>query len=291
MECPKCGFNQADANESCGMCGVIFARLNDETAPEPQGPSNAPVIQPLERTDWITLGIGLGVGVIFLKVGMLRFVLSYLFILIHEFGHAVIGWLFAYPSIPRFDFYYGGGICTYEGRSAFIYVVLALLYAVLIYTLRKNRFALIVIAVFTVIYIPVALTGAHMALFLFMGHGTELVFAGIFLFRAMTGSAIIHAAEKPLYAACGFFIILRNMAFGYGLMTDLGARYVYAQQKGGGHVGDFDRIAMDYLHVSLESVAFVFFLCCFLPLILSFLAALYRQYISAAVTGFTAEKM
>ena len=60
--------------------------------------------------------------------------------------------------------------------------------------------------------------------------------------------------ERFLNALFGFYFLFSNMRNAHGLMTDNIQREVYAQQKGGVHIGDFDRIA-DYLNTDLQHVA------------------------------------
>ena len=99
----------------------------------------------------------------------------------------------------------------------------------------------------------------------YMGHGSELVFAGVFLYRAISGSSIKLAAERPLYAMVGSFIVLSDMRFAWGLIHDVGARAAYEEAKGGGHWMDFSVLAEQYLHVELTTVAGLFWIACLLP--------------------------
>lgn len=41
------------------------------------------------------------------RVPFLKYLFSFFAILVHEMGYAFAGWLFGYPSIPSFDFFYG----------------------------------------------------------------------------------------------------------------------------------------------------------------------------------------
>ena len=134
------------------------------------------------------------------------------------------------------------------------------------------------------IHAILAFTSAHQVVILFMGHGTELAIAGIFFYRALSGSAVIHSIERPFYAAIAFFIVLSNLSFAYGFITSPLARIAYEDAKGGGHWMDFSRIAEDYLRVRLARVAAFFFVCCFFPLVLAFLAFRYQEHLSAALT-------
>ena len=42
-------------------------------------------------------------------------------------------------------------------------------------------------------------------LILFMGHGTELIIAGLFIYRALSGRSIVHSAGTAAVCASGFF--------------------------------------------------------------------------------------
>ncbi|HUT32595.1 MAG TPA: hypothetical protein VNE39_03860 [Planctomycetota bacterium] len=247
----------------------------EPTAAEPPAPSWP------GRDAWLMLGIGAALAVVCLAEPHLRWVLSYLTTLIHELGHVVVGWLFGYPSLPAFDFTYGGGITTYETRSAlllgFVYLCLGGLAALY----WRNRLTLVVLGAAIGLLALCAHTHAHQAIILFMGHGMELALAGVFLYRAMGSAAILHAAERPVYAACGFFIVFSDAAFAWRLWANPLARRLYEDAKGGGHWMDFSQLADHYFRVSLPTVAFIFLLCCALPLVLSLLAHRYQSRLAA----------
>ena len=52
---------------------------------------------------------------------------------------------------------------------------------------------------------------------------------------------------------------------------------IYGEAKGGGHWMDFSRLADDYFHTSVATVAHFFFICCLLPLIVGFLMFRYQD--------------
>ena len=64
-----------------------------------------------------------------------------------------------------------------------------------------------------------------------MGRGTELIFVGIFLYRAISRFGVIHAVEQPLYAALGWFMWLRNLWFAWMLVTSAEFRAVFVEGK------------------------------------------------------------
>jgi len=242
--------------------------LFDSTDRERQGPSPPFAPRAFDRAAWLSLGLGGALAAVCLAVPWLRFALGYLTTLIHELGHAAFGWLFGYPSIPAFDFTYGGGVTTTQGRSAvllgFVYVLFAALVAACWRDRRKLAASLAGLGLFA----ACAHTTAHKEIILFMGHGAELAVAGVFLYRAMSGSTVAHAAERPLYAMCGFFIVMSDVAFAYRLWTSPAGRAAYGAAKGGGHWMDFSLLSR-HLGVGLPTVAFFFLLCCFLPVALS----------------------
>ena len=53
---------------------------------------------------------------------------------------------------------------------------------------------------------------------------------------------------------------------------------------------DFSRIAEEYLHVELSTVALLFLLCCVLPPIAAFLAHRYKDRVRAFIRSFLARE-
>src|SRR5262249_21436063 len=150
---------------------------------------------------------------------LLRFVFHTLITLVHELGHAVASWAFGIPAIPSFDFVYGGGVTVSQGRSTGLMVLIYLALAALAYRIRDNRGYLIALLAWVCAYTLAAFTAAHEAIEVAMGHGSELIFAGIFLYRALTGASCRVEGERPLYASCGFFILLNDAMFAVSLLT------------------------------------------------------------------------
>ena len=236
--------------------------------------------QSIEKNGWLSLGAGFILALLMLLLlPCAVHIFSYFTILVHEFGHALSGWIFGYLSIPAFDFKYGGGITAAQTRSTLLLVAVYGLFVAGFYFYRKNRPSLIFLSITVLIYSVVAFTPVHEIIILFMGHGMELVFAGIFLYRAASGSAVINPLERPLYAVIGFFMEFSDIRFAYRLFASPRHRAEYAAAKGGGHWMDFSRIARDYLHVDLSTVALLFLVCCFLPPVVSFLVHRYRNRI------------
>lgn len=235
--------------------------------------------QTLDPPAWQSLGIGLAVTLVVLVIPFLSYIFHYMITLVHELGHTVFGWLFGYPSIPAFDFVYGGGITMHRNQSSLIIVLIYILLAGLFYVFRKNHLTLLLLVAGVAGYTLAVFTSFHHLIILFMGHGTELIFAGIFFYRALSGSSIIVAVERPLYAFLAFFILFKDFRFAYQLYSSPAHRQMYAAAKGGGHWMDFSRIAREFLGVQLESVAGMFFMICLLVIPATYLFFRYKKQI------------
>ncbi len=242
-----------------------------------------PEIRHLDKNDWLVLASGPVIALVILFFPFVSHIFSTLGILVHEMGHAIAGWLLGYPSVPAFDLHYGGGVTLHLERSIALLVVFYGLMAAAMYTYRKNITTLVLLGVLLVVHIIISVTQMKHIVILFMGHGTELVIAGVFFYRALSGAAVVHAAERPLYSAISFFLVFWDVRFAFRLMTSAEHRSMYEEAKGGGHWMDFSRIAEDFLQVDLKVVALFFFICCFVPLVVGFLCFRYQEYLRLGV--------
>jgi hypothetical protein len=256
-----------------------------ENRTDDESESTIPEPQTLDRSSWIMLLVSPIVALACFAFFWLQWTLETFKTLVHEMGHAVFGWLFGYPSFPAFDVMWGGGVTLYTGRSTILCILIYVGFAGLFWIYKKNRTTLIVLAALVVLYSVAALTSIHSVLIVFMGHGTELVVAGLFIYRSLSGRAVIHAMERPLYGIIGFFIAFSNINMAYKLLTNVYYREDYLNAKGGDMDMDFSVIASDYLHSDMTSVVVVFFICCLLCLALSFLAFRYMEYLHSAAAS------
>lgn len=238
----------------------------------------------LEGNDWLILACGPVIALLIMQIPLLNHIFMTFTTLVHEMGHTLTGWIFGYPALPAFDLRYGGGVTATMPRSTLLLMVFYAVMGYLVYLYRKNRLTLIFLVVFLVVHIGLAATAWHDVVFLFMGHGMELVIAGIFFYRALSGAAVLNAAERPLYSVISWFIVMSDLKFAYRLATSVHVRRMYEEAKGGGHWMDFSRIAEDYLHTDLRVVAIFFFLTTLLPLVLGYLAFRYQEYLRVLVT-------
>lgn len=261
------------------------------TGIDDESESTIPEPQTLDKTGWIMLLVGPAVALVCFAFFWFRWILETFKTLVHEMGHAIFGWLFGYPSFPAFDVMWGGGVTLHTERSTLLCILIYAGFAGLFWVYRKNRGTLIVLTILVSIYSVCAFTSIHSVLILFMGHGTELVIAGLFIYRSLSGRAIIHAAERPMYGIIGFFIVFADIGMAYRLLTNLSYREDYLGAKGGEMEMDFLVIARDYLHsTNMASVVIVFLVCCLACLVISFLAFRYMEHIHSAAAGLLARE-
>ncbi|MCP4158123.1 MAG: hypothetical protein GY757_61050 [bacterium] len=263
--------------------GTFYTPPSEEPVTiQPESPVEEikPALNPIEPAAWKALGTGfvIALAVFFTP---LSFLFTYLVVLVHEIGHALFNWIFGYPSVPAFDFVYGGGFAVHQDRETIIMIVIYLFFGWLFYLFRRNLPTLGVLAVFTALYSYFAFTYIHRLIIIFMGHGMELIFAGLFLYRAVSGRSLKIPAERPLYAFLGIFTLFMDFRFANRLITSAAYRSEYEDAKGGGHWMDFSRIAEDFLGVELSTVAAFFLMLCILTPVAAFLFYRYEKYIIA----------
>ncbi len=237
----------------------------------------------LPGNSYKALGIGLALGIATQFVPILQVLIHYMVVLVHELGHAGAGWVFGFPSIPAFDFQYGGGVTSHMSRSNLlagaVFVGLAGL-AIGQREIPKQSMGFGFAAAF---YAASIWMGWDQILILAMGHGLELIFAGLFVYRAATGSGCRLEAERPLYGWLGFHIVFHDLAFAWGLASSTAARAQYGAAKGGGHWMDFSRLAQDIFLVPLETIALSFLMLTLLPIPVALILA--QRHLAREVTA------
>jgi hypothetical protein len=284
-KCPACGAPQTRTYDECPNCGVIVAKFQGKPAEFAEPDDGPPEPRKLYKQEWIMLLVGPGVALICMAIFWFNWILGTFRTLVHEMGHAIFGWAFGYPSLPAFDFLWGGGVTLHIDRSKALLILIYIGFAALIYLYRKNTATTIFLVVVAVSHAIFSYTDFHSVIILFMGHGTELIIGGLFIYRSLSGRAIVHPAERPLYAVIGFFLIFSDIALGFSLLTSPDARAEYLSAKGGDIDMDFIRIARDHLRVKMSSVVLFFFFCSVIAPVLSFLAFRYEEYIHTVIAA------
>ncbi len=231
----------------------------------------------IDRDAWIAMGIGAGLAAVALAVPLVGFVIDVLRTVIHELGHTAAAWVLGSPAVPSFDLTFGGGVSHILDRQPLLIAAVYGAFAFLALRARDDRKTLAVMLIAVALYSVAVFTPTRDLLITAMGHGAELIIAGVFLYRALSGSQILRSQERPLYAFLGAYIVLADAWFAYNLIASPEHRAAYEEAKGGGHRMDFSLIAEEHLHVRLAVVAASFLLACAMPVLAAFLFHRYGQ--------------
>lgn len=251
MDCPKCGHTAPFGALECERCGVIFAKATSQ--------GRVPIIHPyvieeeriadgrIGKPELKILGFGLIAAILAYALPFTRYVFSAIVTLFHEFGHAVAGWLFGYPSIPAFDFVYGGGITHYGQFRLPIAVAVALGFAYLAWLFRENRKSMVMILVVAAVWLFFVISEWRRELVMASaGHLVEFILAGIFFYKALAGVGWrAPDIERPLGAFVAFFVQIHSTLFAWRLFHDNAFLSWYRRGKGGALMNDLESVALD----------------------------------------------
>jgi len=228
-----------------------------------------PLFNIFNKNAWINIivGILLGVGIYFNE--WLQNLVYPVITTAHELGHTFAGWLLAYPSIPYFDFRQGTGVTVHGPRNFMIFISIYVIFTGLGWYYRHHLFILIILLISVLSYPWIAFSELSQTIILVMGHGTELALSGLMWYLALTGNS----GWQVFYAMLGSFIMVYDLSFAYKLMYDNTYQMIYTYQ---GH-GDFSQLAEMYCEGKVNTVANIFFWCCWLPPLTSFIISSYRR--------------
>ena len=284
VPCPKCGFESPEGATECPRCGIVFARYDGGGQPilpvraGPLDDDNEVADGRIGPKELKILGFGFVAAVIVYAIPFTRFVFSAMVTLFHETGHAVIGWLLGYPSLPAFDFVYGGGITTHGAFRLPIAFGVAIGFGYLVWLFRENRTtAALIVGLFLIWLFFVSAEWRRDIAFSAAGHLSEYVLAGIFFYQALAGIGWRSPdVERPLGAFVAFFVQINCMAFAWRLMHDPSYLAWYREGKGGMLMNDLESIALDlHIHTSFNpgiiGVTRFLFLFGFLPITVALL--------------------
>lgn len=264
----------------------IAFTLAEALAPVQPTPRRAARVRPvdlplytLDATQRRILLIGLVTALVLCSHPFVRFVLSYLVITIHELGHTLAAWLMGYPALPAFDFLYGGGVTLRLGeRWVLVPIgVYGALVGGLLYFWR-NRWTCLVLLALGLLYTGLYVTRWSEGLVVAMGHGMELLVAGLFLLRALTGWACQQPGEQTLYGILGFFVLVYDLHFAWQLLFDAQVRAWYLQGKGDVLDHDLVRLAQEFLGVDLALVVVLLGLSCLVTPLVAWGLYRYQSY-------------
>ena len=262
-----------------GTCIQENSDSEPQTLPEePEDHEDILLMTPVAKGPaWPSLVGGIFAGlIIFLFFPMLEYGFSFILVPVHEMGHAFAYWLYGYPSIPAFDFNYGGGVTMHQERSLQVFWGLMLVEGLGVWYLRNYSRLQKLAAGFMILQLATAFLMVHEIVGLAAGHGMELLIMGVFIYRAIAGVSIVATGERFVYSLVGSIMWLHSARFAYRLLTSEEHRYLYEEAKGGGHWMDFSRIAEEFVNTSLERVAIVFLIFALLTPLIAWIAAISR---------------
>jgi hypothetical protein len=203
-----------------------------------------------------TLGVGLLLAAVLTLAPPLRFMGWLLGSLFHETGHVAFAWFVACPAFPAIDLR-GHAAAFHREQSLPVALAIGALLAYGAWAaasrprLRWLAWGALAAWPLFAFVRPLREVG-----FLMAGHGGELAFAAVFLWRARTGEAVERAGERPLYACLAWFLVGRNVVLSFGLAFLPAARAAYATNGSYGLENDYTRVAGQWLNLPVSAVAF-----------------------------------
>jgi hypothetical protein len=258
VDCPACRRTNPEGCLVCEMCGellrrapVVALRLEPQL-PEPSFAEESPARDP--REPWIYLGVGALTAPLFALTPLVGFMGWFLASLAHEMGHCAVAWFFGMPAFPAISL---------EGHAASIHSEPSVVFALCVWAMLAGaawrflagRARVIALALVAVIYPALAFTGAKECLHLLGGHGGELAFATICLWKTLDGGFTESRLERGLYGTVGWYLVGTNVRLCAGLMFSSSSREGYAESGSFGLTNDMIRVAEDVLGWRLQSVA------------------------------------
>ena len=202
-----------------------------------------------------TVAIGAAAALACVAIPFTRVVFHPLATLVHELGHTVANWVFGRPAIPALDFVHGGGLTWSQDRSRVLVALIAAGWVWAVFALRRRPRAAVTVAILAALWCVMLASSTDDVVILVAGHAFELLFATLFLYRAVTGRGTRRAADRGAHAFAGVFVWLTALGFAWALTYRPEARIDYEAAKGGGAWMDLSQVARDHAGVTLERVA------------------------------------
>jgi hypothetical protein len=208
---------------------------------------------------------GIPIALLIGLAGPVRYVGWFLGALVHEMGHCAVALFFGSFAVPaiRLDGH-AAAVRSCE-PSALVQVMIWMALAAAAAHFRRRPRLLVAFAAGAALYPLFAFTRGQEVLHLLGGHLGELVFATIFFWRAMTGGVTKSAAERPLYAALGWYWMVGGIVLFGSLALSEASRQWYLRTGSFGLQNDLVRLARIF-RTGLPTVAVPMLLLALLPL-------------------------
>jgi len=262
--CAACGRVNADEALVCALCGHLLRGGRKAPSPSPP-PTIAGPEAGVQAQPWIYLGIGALTAPVFALTPLLGFMGWFLSSLVHEMGHAAVAWFFGMPAFPAISL---------EGHAAAVHSDPSLLLALAVWAMLgasawhwlRGRTRWVAIGVVAVLYPALAFTQAKEVLQLLAGHGAELAFATLCLWKTLDGGFTESRLERGLYGTIGWYLLGKNVLLCGGLVWSPASREDYFENGSFGLTNDLIRVAEDLLDWRLPIVALLVLIAALLVL-------------------------
>jgi hypothetical protein len=274
--CTQCGHPNPQGDRTCARCGNLMrATLRPTTAPRPIAPPPvwSPSGVPAPTGELVFgfpaglfhLAVGIPIALVIGLAGPLAYIGWFLGALVHEMGHCAVAFFFGSVAVPaiRLD---GHAAAVRSCESSTIaLVVIWMAFVALAVHFRHRRGLLMTFAAAAALYPLLAFTRAQDVLHLAGGHLAELAFATLFFWRALTGGFVKSTAERPFYAALGWYWMVGAIVLFGSLAFSEASRQWYLTNGSFGLDNDFVRLARMF-RVGLPVAALPMLLLALLPL-------------------------
>ncbi len=169
--------------------------------------------------------------------------------IVHEGGHTLMSLALGRFALPRISL---DGHVPYtmvsDSRMLWLCAFVWLVLLFLAYEAWRSKFLRITATSAAVLYPFIALSNRYSQLaILLAGHGAELLFAGICLWRAQTGLFTHHQVERAAYSIVGWYFVFSNFLMCLDLLRNPATRAQYIAGSEPGHINDYVVAAYDTL--------------------------------------------
>jgi hypothetical protein len=264
--CPQCGREHDGVALACALCGHVLRRAVRASMPvvDAEEPARADAAGDA-REPWLYLGVGLVTAPVFALTPLLGFMGWFLAALVHEMGHAAAAWLCGMPAVPAISLA-GHAAAVHQEQSVALALLVTAGLVLGAWRVLGGRARWIAVAVLGLGHPALAFTGAGELLHLLAGHGAELLFAVLCLWKTLDGGFTRSRLERGLYGMLGWFLLGSNARLCWSLVASGLARAEYRSSGSFGLTNDYVRVAEDVLGWRLPGVAGLMLVACLLVL-------------------------
>lgn len=163
--------------------------------------------------------------------------------IIHEGGHTIYSLFVGCPAFPRISLL-GNAATTTQQQYPFLCILLFCCMGYGLYKIWEYPFWRYLLIVLLVFY-PFLVINSHLKEWghLLSGHLGELLIAGIFTWRAVTGIATGGEIDRAAYGVMGWYLIIHNAYLCFGIAYIPAVRTWYYDNGSYGLVNDYIRVA------------------------------------------------